>query len=83
LIRHELSVNVGRASARHVGLKADLQSGIKCAGSIVQYRSLELPISKLPQLSRRLMSRLGKAQRAQPTTAEAACLSACNMAQLK
>ena len=34
LIRHELTMNVGRASARQVGLKADLQSRIKLAGSI-------------------------------------------------
>jgi len=34
LIRHALNMNVGRASARQVGLKADLQSRIKLAGSI-------------------------------------------------
>jgi len=34
LIRHELTMNVGRASARQVGLKADLQSRINLAGSI-------------------------------------------------
>jgi len=34
LIRHALNMNVGRASARQVGLKADLQSRIKLAESI-------------------------------------------------
>ena len=37
LIRNELAVNVGRASARQIGLKADLQSGIKYTGSITAY----------------------------------------------
>jgi len=36
LIRHELTMNVGRALARQVGLKADPQSRIKLAGSIVE-----------------------------------------------